>query len=108
MTVEHRAGLRLELGASHLVELPRVQRHGPCRSIGGYRLVGPTLTTGFSPSMRNEDDSVVVPAGVVIEIGPVVAPTGTTAVSNWSLTTTNDAASVSWNFTDVVPVKCFP
>jgi hypothetical protein len=50
---------------------------------------------------------VPVPAGVVTEIGPVVAPVGTVAEICVALLTVN-VALVPLNFTDVAPVKPVP
>jgi hypothetical protein len=50
---------------------------------------------------------VPAPAEVVTEIGPLVAPAGTVAVTCESLTTENDAA-VPLNFTKLAPVKLAP
>ena len=46
--------------------------------------------------------------GVVTEIGPVVAPTGTVAVIEVAETTLNVTAVVPLNFTGVAPVKLVP
>ena len=50
---------------------------------------------------------VAVPPGVVIVIGPVVAPEGTVAVT-WLSEFTVKVAEVALNFTLVAPVKLVP
>jgi len=57
---------------------------------------------------RNDVELVPVPAAVVTEIGPFLAPDGTTAVICWSETTLNVVATVALNFTLVAPVKFAP
>src|SRR5206468_9794511 len=51
---------------------------------------------------------VAVPPGVVTEIGPVDAPTGTFAVIEVSEFTVNDVEATPLNLTTVVPVKVAP
>src|SRR5262249_10585992 len=54
------------------------------------------------------DELVPVPAGVVTEIGPVVAPAATIAVIVESESTLNAEAAVPLNATAVAPVKPWP
>lgn len=64
-------------------------------------IVGPVVTVKLA-------ELVAVPAGVVTEIFPVVAPVGTVAVILVEESTVNFAADVPLNFTPVAPVKFVP
>src|SRR5438093_765866 len=66
---------------------------GRTQALAGWRVKSSVLTA--------------VPSGVVTEILPVVAPTGTVAVICVSETTVNEAKT-ELNFTLVVPVKFSP
>ena len=50
---------------------------------------------------------VAVPPKFVTSIGPVVAPAGTVALTNWVLSTWNEAA-IPLKLTAVVPMKLWP
>jgi hypothetical protein len=63
--------------------------------------------TGAGPMVK-ELVLFAVPAGVVTERVPVVAPVGTVAVICVEESTWNDAALVPWNATDVAPPKFVP
>src|SRR5438445_13694404 len=54
------------------------------------------------------DGIVAVPAGVVTNIRPVVAPTGTVALIELRDTTVKDDASSPPNFTEVALIKPLP
>lgn len=64
-------------------------------------IVGPVVTVKLA-------ELVAVPAGLVTEIFPVVAPVGTVAVILVEESTVNFAADVPLNFTPVAPVKFVP
>jgi len=66
-------------------------------------LLTPTPTNDTEP-----DPLLAVPEGVVTEIGPDVAPEGTTAVTCVSESTVNEDAAVPLNDTPVAPVKPVP
>src|SRR3954451_529948 len=64
--------------------------------------------SGYLFDTRNDAELVPVPADVVTEIGPFLAPEGTRAVICWSETTLPVVAAVVLNFTVVAPVKFGP
>ena len=67
-----------------------------------------TVATGGVQLEVNELALVATPPVVVTEIGPVVAPAGTTAVICVALLIVNEAAGVPLNDTPLVPMKLVP
>jgi len=71
-------------------------------------LVGVNELIVGGPRTVNEPPLLVVPPGVVTEIGPVVAPVGTWAVRSVGELTTKLGSGMPLNFTLVAPVKFAP